>query len=78
MGWLKISRRMFSIKRIVTYVADTKRYINIDCCFTEGLSIEEAHKIASEIEENIRKQFAETMVTVHMEPEQKGGTVRKR
>jgi len=71
-------RRMFSIKRIVTYVADTKRYINIDCCFTEGLSIEEAHKIASEIEENIRKQFAETMVTVHMEPEQKGGTVRKR
>jgi cation diffusion facilitator family transporter len=61
-------RQTFRIKRIVTYVASGKRYINIDCCFTEGLSIEEAHKIASEIEEKIRERFEETIVTVHMEP----------
>ncbi|MEM3673474.1 MAG: cation-efflux pump [Candidatus Bathyarchaeia archaeon] len=62
------SRQTFSIKRIVTYIVDTKRYINIDCCFAEGFSVEEAHKIASEIEEKIQERFAETMVTVHMEP----------
>jgi cation diffusion facilitator family transporter len=56
------------IKKVVTYVSGRKRYINIDCSFTKELSIEEAHKIASEIEENIKKRFAETTVTVHMEP----------
>jgi cation diffusion facilitator family transporter len=66
-------RQTFHIKRMVTYVADGKRYINIDCCFTGELSIEEAHKIASEIEEKIRKRFAETTVTVHMEPKKREG-----
>lgn len=55
-------------KRIVTYFADKKHYINVDCSFTSQISIEEAHKIASLIERNIRKQFAETIVTVHIEP----------
>jgi cation diffusion facilitator family transporter len=54
-------------KRIVTYVADKKHYINIDCSFTSHIPIEEAHKIASLIEKNIRKEFAETVVTVHTE-----------
>jgi cation diffusion facilitator family transporter len=63
-------RRMFHVKRIVTYTADGKRYINIDCCFAKGISIEKAHNMASEIEDSISKQFAETIVTVHMEPEQ--------
>jgi cation diffusion facilitator family transporter len=57
------------IKRIVTYVADKKRYINIDCCFTKQISIESAHTISSQIEENLQKHFAETIVTVHMESE---------
>lgn len=56
------------IKRIVTYVADKKRYINIDCCFTGQTSITEAHRIASKIEGNVRKHFVETIVTVHVEP----------
>jgi cation diffusion facilitator family transporter len=59
------------LKRIVTYVADKKRYINIDCCFEEHISITEAHQIASDIEENIKKNFAETIVTVHVEPHDK-------
>jgi cation diffusion facilitator family transporter len=62
-------RQAFRIKRIVTYVADKKRYINIDCCFTRQISIEEAHRIASQIEDNLKKHFAETIVTVHMEPD---------
>ncbi|MGQ9623845.1 MAG: cation-efflux pump [Candidatus Bathycorpusculaceae bacterium] len=64
-------KQTFHIKKIVTYVSGRKRYINIDCYFSEGLSIEEAHKIASEIEERIRKRFEETTVTVHMEPKKR-------
>jgi len=56
------------LKRIVTYVADEKRYLNIDCSFTSQISIEEAHRVVSQIERNIKKHFAETIVTVHMEP----------
>lgn len=56
------------VRRILTYVAGKKRYINIDCSFTKQVSIEDAHKIASKIEENMGEHFAETTVTVHMEP----------
>lgn len=62
-------RGTFRITRIVTYVADKKRYINMDCCFTKQISMEDAHKISSQIEENIKEHFAETIVTVHFETE---------
>jgi divalent metal cation (Fe/Co/Zn/Cd) transporter len=52
------------IKRILTYVANEKRYINIDCNFTREISIEKAHQIASQIEGTIKKKFSETIVTV--------------
>ncbi|MGA3112162.1 MAG: cation diffusion facilitator family transporter [Candidatus Bathyarchaeia archaeon] len=57
------------IKRIVTYAADGKRYINIDCCFTKQIQIKEAHRIASGIEKETKEHFAGAVVTVHMEPE---------
>lgn len=59
---------VFRIKGIVTYVAGKKRYINIDCTCTKQLSLEEAHEIASQVEERLREHFAETTVTIHMEP----------
>jgi len=61
----------FQIKDIVTYVAHKRMYVNIECCFTGHISIEEAHKIASRIEDEIKEHFAETIVTVHIEPEKK-------
>ncbi len=57
------------IKRIVTYTAQGKRYINIDCCFTKQVQIKEAHKIASRVEKETKEQFANAVVTVHIEPE---------
>jgi cation diffusion facilitator family transporter len=57
------------VKRVVTYVAGGKRYINIDCCFAGKISVEEAHKIASKIENDVKQRFAKTVVTVHVEPE---------
>ncbi|MEM1539866.1 MAG: cation diffusion facilitator family transporter [Candidatus Bathyarchaeia archaeon] len=61
-------QQMFTVKRIATYVVGGKRYINIDCCFVSQISIEEAHKVASKIENGIKKRFTETIVTVHIEP----------
>lgn len=62
-------KKAFRIKRIITYVANKKRFINLEGLFTKEISIEEAHAIASSIEESIREHFAETVVTVHIEPE---------
>ena len=57
------------IKKIVTYTAEGKRYINIDCCFTKQIQIKEAHQIASQIEKETKERFANAVVTVHIEPE---------
>ena len=57
------------IKRIVTYAAEGKRYINIDCCFTKQIQVKEAHKIASQVEKETKERFANAVVTVHLEPE---------
>jgi cation diffusion facilitator family transporter len=65
---MKVFPHALRCKRILTYVADEKRYINIDCSFVGQISIEEAHKIASKIERNVKKQFTKTIVTVHIEP----------
>jgi cation diffusion facilitator family transporter len=64
----KSYQKGFTVKRIITYVVSGKRYINIDCCFTSQLSIEEAHRVASKIENGVKRKFTETIVTVHVEP----------
>ncbi|MEM1536521.1 MAG: cation-efflux pump [Candidatus Bathyarchaeia archaeon] len=62
-------RRFISVKRIITYVAGGRRYVNIDCCFTEQVNVKKAHEIASKIERAIEQKFSETVVTVHVEPQ---------
>jgi cation diffusion facilitator family transporter len=57
------------IKRILTYAADGKLYINIDCCFTKQIQIKEAHRIASQLEKETKERFANAVVTAHIEPE---------
>ncbi|MEM0050760.1 MAG: cation diffusion facilitator family transporter [Candidatus Bathyarchaeia archaeon] len=55
-------------KRIITYLADGKRRTNIECILDEDAPIEEAHKIALEIENKIKERVSESSVTVHVEP----------
>ncbi len=57
------------LKRTVTYSAEGKRYINVDCCFTRHVPLTEAHEIASQVEKEIAEYFAGAVVTVHIEPE---------
>ncbi len=63
-----IERNLY-VKKVVTYVAEGKRYVNMDCCFLKQVSIAEAHEIASRIETEIKERFADAVVTVHMEPD---------
>jgi cation diffusion facilitator family transporter len=58
----------FRLERVLTYLAEGKRYINLDCCFTKQITITEAHELASRIEKEIKEHFAESVVTVHIEP----------
>jgi cation diffusion facilitator family transporter len=57
------------VKRIVTYTAKGKRYINIDCCFTKHVQIKEAHDVASQVEKEIKERLANSVVTIHIEPD---------
>jgi cation diffusion facilitator family transporter len=66
---VKDTERDFYIKRIMTYAAEGKRYVNLDCCFTKKVSITEAHDVASRIEYKIRERFDNAVVTVHIESE---------
>ena len=56
------------VKRVVTYAAEGKRYINIDCYFTKHVRIKDAHRIASLLEKETKEHFANAVVTVHIEP----------
>jgi cation diffusion facilitator family transporter len=62
-------KTILHLKKTVTYAADRKRYINIDCCFTGHVPLTEAHDIASQLEREIAEYFADAVVTVHIEPE---------
>ncbi|MEM2913513.1 MAG: cation transporter dimerization domain-containing protein, partial [Candidatus Bathyarchaeia archaeon] len=61
-------RDILKIKRVVTYIADSRRHIDVECVLNKDLPVEKAHKIASQIEEIIREKISETAVTVHIEP----------
>ncbi|NLB76657.1 MAG: cation-efflux pump [Crenarchaeota archaeon] len=64
----KSTEDKLEVKHILTYSAGGKHYINIDCCFTKHVSIKDAHKLASFLEKETKERFANSVVTVHMEP----------
>lgn len=61
-------REILRIKRVITYIADFRRHIDVECVLNRDLPVEKAHKIASQIEEIIREKISEIAVTVHIEP----------
>ena len=60
-------RNDLRIKRVVTYIANGKRYLGIECISEREIPVEEAHKISSEIENAITEKISNISVTVHME-----------
>jgi cation diffusion facilitator family transporter len=57
-----------SVRRVVTYVSQKRRYINIDCCFDRNVSVEAMHDTVSQVENEIKKRFKEAVITIHAEP----------
>jgi len=56
------------LNRIVTYLSEKRRYINIDCSFDKGVSVEAMHDTVSQVEREIKKRFKGAVVTIHAEP----------
>jgi cation diffusion facilitator family transporter len=56
------------VNRIVTYVSEKRRYINVDCSFDKGVSVDAMHENVSHVESEIKKKFGEAVVTIHAEP----------
>jgi len=59
---------ILSVKRVVTYVSEKRRYINIDCAFDKSVSVEAMHDTVSHVEREIKNRFKEAVVTIHAEP----------
>jgi cation diffusion facilitator family transporter len=57
-----------SVKRVVTYVSEKRRHINIDCSFDKTVLVEVMHDTVSHVEAEIKEQFKEAVVTIHAEP----------
>jgi len=57
-----------SVRRVVTYTSERRRYINIDCLFNRSVSVEAMHDTVSHVEREIKKRFKEAVVTIHAEP----------
>jgi len=55
-------------KRVVTYLTEGRRRVNVECILDENVPIEKAHKIALEIEDKVKEMVSESTVTVHVEP----------
>jgi len=56
------------VNRVVTYVSEKRRYVNIDCSFDKSVSVEAMHGTVSQVEREIKKRFREAVVTTHAEP----------
>jgi len=59
---------ILSVKRVVTYMSEKRRYINIDCAFDKSVSVEAMHDTVSHVEREIKNRFKEAVVTIHAEP----------
>jgi cation diffusion facilitator family transporter len=56
------------IGRVVTLQYKDLLKIDIDCSFSRDLSIEKVHDLTSQIEQKIRNNFKNAIITIHPEP----------
>lgn len=65
---LKQRSEVKKIGTIVTLNFDEMVKIDIDCSFDKDLSIEQVHDLTSQIEQDIRNHFKNSVITIHPEP----------
>ena len=59
---------MKKIGRVITLHLQDIFKVDIDCSFEKDLTIEEVHDIVSNIENKIKTQIKNAIVTIHPEP----------
>ena len=59
-----------AIGRIVSLKFENIQKIDIDCSFDKELSIEKVHDLTSEIEQLIRAEIKNSVITIHPEPDE--------
>jgi cation diffusion facilitator family transporter len=65
---LKEHPQVKKVGRIVILNFDELLKIDINCSFEKNLSIENVHDLTSQIEQNIRNYFKNSVITIHPEP----------
>lgn len=65
---LKEHNEIKKIGNIVTLYFDDVLKIDIDCSFDKDLLIESVHDLTSQIEQEIRSHFKNSVITIHPEP----------
>ncbi|MBI2844236.1 MAG: cation transporter [Armatimonadetes bacterium] len=61
--------RIVGFHKLRTRRAGPQRQIDVHIIVPEDLSVGEAHDVAEQVEDKIRKEFAETHVITHVEPD---------
>jgi cation diffusion facilitator family transporter len=56
------------VNRIITYMREKERYINVDCGFDKDVSVDAMHETVSHVEGEIKERFRDAVVTIHAEP----------
>jgi cation diffusion facilitator family transporter len=59
---------VIQVSGIMIYKADEKLHINVHCLFAAGTPIGEIHGIISRIEDSVRQEVKDAIVTIHPEP----------
>jgi cation diffusion facilitator family transporter len=62
---------VIEISAITIYKTEDKMHINVHCLFAGDASISEIHQMISQIEESVRRQISNSIVTIHPEPSSK-------
>jgi cation diffusion facilitator family transporter len=62
------SDRIAGFHRIRTRKAGSQRYIDFHLVVSRHLSVEQAHKLCDQLEQEIEKRLSDTSVTIHVEP----------
>jgi len=68
MALLREHKGVRKVGRIVTLKFDDLLKIDIDCSFDKDLPIERVHDLTSQIEQDVRNHFKNSVITIHPEP----------
>ena len=62
------SNKIVSFHRLRTRKSGTQRYVDLHVVMSKHASVEEAHQLCDELEQNMGRKLANASITIHVEP----------